>query len=78
MKKYYILIPLGIVLLVIGSYIMSYSVKPEYFIGHSWMESQIALLETDYHIGLGLFSAGFASFVSFIAIWKRKSSQKKT
>jgi hypothetical protein len=77
MKKQYLLIPVGFVLFVIGGYIMSYSVKDEYFLGRSWMESQNTLLTTDYHIGLGLFSLGFTCFL-LIFIWKRKSSQEKS
>ena len=76
MQKQYFLIPVGIALIAIGSYIISYSVKPEYFLGRSWMESQNALWETDYHIGLGVLSLGLTCFL-MIVVWKRKSSNEK-
>ncbi|PIN84005.1 MAG: hypothetical protein COV65_02070 [Nitrosopumilales archaeon CG11_big_fil_rev_8_21_14_0_20_33_24] len=77
MQKQYLLIPVGVVLMVIGGYIISYSAKPEYFLGRSWMEAQNALLSTDYNIGLMLLSLGFTCFL-IIIMWKRKLSQEKS
>ena len=75
MQKQYLWLIVGIALIVLGLYIMSYSVKAEYFVGRSWMEAQNSLLETDYHIGLGFVSVGFTSILVFV--WKRISSKKK-
>ena len=77
MQKHYFLIPVGIVLMVVGQYIVYYSLIDVIPRKLSWMEQQNLLLSTDYPFGTGLFAVGVTCIIIFVVIWKRKSSQKK-
>ena len=76
MRKQFLLIPCGIVSIIIGFYIASYSLNDVNIEDRSLTEQRNALISTDYPIGVGFVALG-VTCIGIIIIWKYKSSNKK-
>ena len=76
MQKQFLLIPCGIVLIIIGFYIASYSLNDVDIEGRSLTEQRNVLISTDYPIGVGFVALGITC-IGTVIIWKYKSSNKK-